>query len=79
MTDASLPVFAALATRCAGPSSGRRGPRRPGVRLPDVRTLHPRMRAWNSRSHAYGAPPPDRGLTVPLEPRQDDGRRTRPP
>ena len=74
MTDASLAsvvfvAFAALTVRCTGPSSERRIPRRPASGIPIPRPA-PRMRApEGSRSHVYGAPPPDRGLAVPLEPR----------
>jgi hypothetical protein len=74
MTNASLVnvVFAALAAltvRLYRPLLRKADPAPPSVRHPDVPACTPDARACNSGSHAYGAPPPDRGLTVPLKPR----------
>ena len=45
MTDASPSCFAALTLALYRPLLRKAGPAPPGVRLPDVRTPHPRMRS----------------------------------
>jgi hypothetical protein len=78
MTNASLvnvvvaafPVaLAALTLRLYRPLLRKAGPAPPSVRHPDVPACTPDAGACNSGLHAYDAPPPDRELTVPLNPR----------
>jgi hypothetical protein len=74
MTDASLTnvvfvAFAALTVTLYRPPRPEGGSAPPASGLPMSASAPPDVRASSSRSHAYGAPPPVRGLTVPLEPR----------